>query len=552
MSGTRIKILLIGIILIASVLRLWRLGDVPISPDWDEVALAYEAHSLSTTGKDVYGEFLPVVLRSYDDYKPALYAYLVIPSISTFGMNSQAVRLPSAVFGILTVMAFYFLAKELFKRVDIALLSTFWLAISPWHIQFSRVAFESNLGLAFNVFTVLFFIQGLKKPWLLVLSAVFAGLNLSVYQSERVFTPLLVLALVIIYRKELFRIKKKYLSAALTVGILSVLPLIIFTASNSEALTRIRATSMFSNQTEVLEKTIPRLESDKNRGDFLGLIFDNRRVTYTRLIIGSYLVHFDPNWLFIKGDINRHHAPGMGLLYFMAIPFILIGIYCLIFGKFDRKSKYLLFSWFLLSPIPASVTFEVPHAVRTLNVVPVYQIFTSLGVLAFFDYMNSKIDILSKNNFIKRGIYLVFAVFASFNLIYYLNQYFVQQNYFYAPDWQYGYKEAVSEAEKVKDEYHKIIVSDKQPMDKSYMFFLFYLDYPPVEFQKTKVGNLGGTNHFEKYEFRAFDWEHEKINIEYIFIGSSRDFPDNIKARKIIKFPDKSPAILLVDPKDNI
>ncbi|PIZ96558.1 MAG: 4-amino-4-deoxy-L-arabinose transferase, partial [Candidatus Levybacteria bacterium CG_4_10_14_0_2_um_filter_36_16] len=67
-------IILFVIIVLAAVIRLWQLGVVPPSPDWDEASLGYNAYSIMTTGKDEYGKFLPFILRSFDDYKPALYA----------------------------------------------------------------------------------------------------------------------------------------------------------------------------------------------------------------------------------------------------------------------------------------------------------------------------------------------------------------------------------------------------------------------------------------------------------------------------------------------
>src|SRR3989344_8067591 len=99
------KILFAFIVLIAFVLRFWQLGMVPPSPDWDEVALGYSAYSIMETGKDEYGKSLPVILRSFDDYKPALYAYLIIPFINIFGLTTFSVRLPGAIFGIIAVIA---------------------------------------------------------------------------------------------------------------------------------------------------------------------------------------------------------------------------------------------------------------------------------------------------------------------------------------------------------------------------------------------------------------------------------------------------------------
>src|SRR5437667_4318474 len=118
-KGIKTKILLI--IIIASVLRLWQIGQVPASLDWDEASLGYNAYSILQTGKDEYGKVLPVVLESFGDYKPALYAYLIIPFLNIFGLTEIAVRLPAALIGIIAVLLTYFLTKELLKRTDIAL-----------------------------------------------------------------------------------------------------------------------------------------------------------------------------------------------------------------------------------------------------------------------------------------------------------------------------------------------------------------------------------------------------------------------------------------------
>ena len=106
MKNKKIWILLIGIVILGSILRLWQLGNIPPSPDWDEVALGYDAYSIIHTGKDEFGKFLPVVLRSFDDYKPAMYSYLTIPFYHVFGVSQATTRLPSAVLGTISLLFF--------------------------------------------------------------------------------------------------------------------------------------------------------------------------------------------------------------------------------------------------------------------------------------------------------------------------------------------------------------------------------------------------------------------------------------------------------------
>lgn len=538
--------ILIIIVVLAGILRLWQLGNIPPSPDWDEVALGYDAYSILHTGRDEFGKFLPVVLRSFDDYKPALYAYAAIPTIYIFGLNVFAVRLPSAIFGILSVLAVFFLVEELFEdyryRDYLGLLASFLLAISPWSIQFSRVGFEANVGVALNIFAVLFFLKSFKNFRYLYLSAFIAGLNIYTYQSEKVFTPFLFLLLTVIYRKKLLAIGKKHIITAVILGLIVVLPMITYIVGNRAALLRVTGTSVFSYQTEILKTDIQKLQTDSSNNDRLGLVLDNRRIVYAKTIIGGYISHFDPNWLFITGDISRHHAPNMGILYLFELPLILIGIYMLIFGDFDKKTKLLIFSWFLLAPLPASITTGVPHAVRTLNFLPTYQLFSALGFLNLLFFVN-------KYRRSKIIFYILFALVFIFNFSYYINQYFAQLNYYDSQDWQYGYKQAVQEVKLLQNNYKEIIISDKQPMDKSYMFFLFYLEYPPRDYQKIGEKSSGGyaVHHsFGKYVFRPIDWQKDSVEKGVLYIGNPGEIPNGVNTLKTIYNVDGSPAMLIV------
>ncbi len=546
-------ILLGLIVLVAAFLRLWQLGQIPISPDWDEVSLGYNAYSILHSGADEYGKFLPIVLRSFDDYKPALYSYLAIPSIVTFGLNVFATRLPSAIFGIVSVIATYFLVKELFARKDLALLSSFLLAISPWHIQFSRVAFESNIGLTFNILSILFFLIGLKKNIFLTLSAIFAALSLYTYQAEKVFVPILAAILILIYRKKIMSISKKYLLSALILGFIISLPIFTYTITNKEALSRARGASILSSPIQSSDLDLARRNLlDRSNNDYFGLVVDNRRVIYFKEIIGNYFSHYDLNWLFVKGEaINktytnlRHQAFGMGNLYLFDLPFLLIGIYILLFSDFKKTTKLLIFSWFLTVPIPASITWDVPNSVRTLNFLPTFQIFIALGILQIY-YLVEK----QKYKFIALSLIGFLAIF---NFVYYLDQYFVQYNYFASSYWQYGYEKLIPQIQKIEKNYDRVIISSQVPLDQSYIFFLFYLKYPPSEYQKISSqfsGEYRSSHKIGKYEFEGTKIKDERENENILIVGGVRDFlTTNRRILKTIYFPDGSPAILIVDKR---
>ena len=541
------------IVLVAIVLRFYLLGKVPASPDWDEASLGYNAYSLLLTGHDEYAKFLPPVIESFGDFKPALYAYLAIPSIAIFGLDVFAVRFPGAVFGVVGVVATYYLVEELFKKKKIALLSSFFLAISPWSLQFSRVAFEAAVGDTFVILTVLFFLKGLKRTWLLYLSVIFAALNLYTYQSEKVFSPLIFLLMIIVFYKPLLQKSKVVLVTLFFLGIIVASPMAIYTLTNSNSLERLTATDIFATYspspkppTWLLNLTPIENLQDKQRHDILGLILDNRKVILTEQIMSNYLMHFNPNWLLMPDNTApRHHAPQMGLIYIWDFLFLLVGIYTLIFSKFENRTKILVFGWFLLSPLPASVTIDVPHAVRTLNFLPTFQIYTALGLLSVISFIKTR---YGHKLSIASGIVITLALI--FNVGFYLDNYFVQYNYYNSQDWQYGYSQLVPYLQSQENNYKKIIISNAVPLDQSYIFFLFYLKYPPAQYQhiaKLLGGHYTQDHAFGEFEFRSISMRELKQPVKgYLYVIGANQTVGGDDVVKTIYYLNHQPAFAII------
>jgi 4-amino-4-deoxy-L-arabinose transferase-like glycosyltransferase len=523
--------ILFAIIALAAGLRFYQLGSVPPSPDWDEAALGYNAYSILKTGRDEYGTFLPLIIRSFDDYKPPMYVYLTVPSVALFGLSVWATRLPSAAMGVLAVLGVYFLVKELLrdkKNDAVPLLSSFLLAISPWHVVFSRIAFEANIGLTINIWAVVYFLVGLRKRIFFPVSAVLFGLGMYTYHSERVFLPLLLLVLAASFWKQLdVKNNKKHLVMSLVIGMLVILPLLPVFFSKT-AMLRMKATSVFTDQTNLLSRDIKKLEDDKRTGDTIGLLLDNRRIVWVKTVIAGYLSHYSFVWLFLTGDNPRHHAPDTGLLYFWELPFLLYGMFYMLktrnpaspAGRQEPGTK-LLFGWLLIAPVAAASTTGVPHAVRTLVFLPTFQIFTAVGIVSFFTVLYHIRKIF------RYGITFLVLVCVLFNIVYFLDLYFIHTNPEYSEYWQYGYKEAVAYTEANKLNYEKIVVSTT--LDQSYMFFLFYTKYDPALYLAgggTRSGSFEEMNNrFDTYEFRKIDWSRERRDGTILYVGDPKDMP---------------------------
>jgi 4-amino-4-deoxy-L-arabinose transferase-like glycosyltransferase len=542
------------VIVVAIFFRFWQLGHVPPSPNWDEVALGWNAYSILHTGRDEYGTSFPLSLRSYDDYKPPLYMYITVPFVAVFGLDAYTVRLAAAVMGIFAVLGVYILALEfgrlwqpgqrLFGHV-FAFVASLLFAISPWHIQFSRIAFEANIGVAINIWAVALFLRSLRYKKHLWLSGMLFGLGLYAYHSERIFLPLLVLLLGVVFWKEL-RAQKQQVVLFVIAGLLTVLPLIpVF--FNSTTLTRLRGTSALSDQTGLLRRSVAKLSYDQEHGNALGALLDNRRIVWINTLASGYLSHFSPKWLFLTGDNARHHAPDMGIVYLWELPFILIGM--LWVSRRGGKMALLLWGWFFAAPVAASPTTELPHSIRTLVFLPTFQIFAAVGILQVFEWIQAiyttKTISIWHRYFVFFGIAL-YAALAAFNIFYYAHMYFVHTNTQYSKYWQFGYKEAVAYATRVKDQYKKIVVSTN--LEQPHMFFLFFLKYDPKAYLAGGGTASGGfaevKNAFDVYEFRPIDWTKEKRDGTELYIGTPLEIPN---AMDTILYLDGTEAIRIAD-----
>src|SRR5260221_183941 len=108
------KLLFISIIILAAILRFYNISIDPPGVNRDEASIGYTAYSLLHTGKDEYGRSFPVSFQSFGDWKLPFYIYETVVSVAIFGLNEFAVRVPSALAGIGTVILVFFLGEDIF------------------------------------------------------------------------------------------------------------------------------------------------------------------------------------------------------------------------------------------------------------------------------------------------------------------------------------------------------------------------------------------------------------------------------------------------------
>lgn len=538
------RYIFLGIIIIAAFLRLYNLSNVPPSPSLDEVSIGYNAYALLATGKDEYGTSFPLLLRAYDDYRPALYVYLTIPFVYGMGLTAAAVRMPSVLLSLLTIWAAYgigiIIAKKLAKPDGFAYIPAVLLAISPWHIYISRLGHEANLGLALVTLGVYFFVdaavRGNKYSW--ILSAAFMALSLHGYQSEKLVSTLIAGLGGIIFWKEIIK-AKQYIVGAIIVGLLIAIPAIAITFS-PQGMSRFSGTSAFSPDDPQVRAAVEKYVAAKQKNDRLGQIVHSKYVTYPSIFIKNYTSHFSPAWLFKGDDREAHKVPGMGLLYMWEAPFVVLGLIALMSSRLPVRIILFILVCLLSAAIPAAVTTQAPHAMRAYTVIPVLQVIEALG----FWWIMRLLDNRKKQLFT-----FVIGIVIAGSLQTFWRGYFIRFPNEQSDSFQYAVAAAVSYAQKEKGNYSRIEVANQGALNQSYMFFLFYTEFDPGQYLATggtSTGRFEAAHAFDRYAFGFLPKKEEDLKPGILYLYDIEHVPVGVRVIERFSNKDGKPVIAAV------
>ncbi|MEE8574230.1 MAG: hypothetical protein V3T30_02355, partial [Thermodesulfobacteriota bacterium] len=203
-SRHKVKLALAAILILAVFFRFYKLTELPPAFHVDEAIngiksrqallsgdfkFYYEIRSLASINEDeefskeekLTGEFLSSSHRKHMHEtfgREGLYTNFGAISMWIFGDGPWSIRAVSAFFGAITVLGLFLMAREIFFRIEgrgkdpstawlpppevFALLAAFFLAVSFWHVNFSRIGYRAILTPAVTVFLFYFLFKGLR------------------------------------------------------------------------------------------------------------------------------------------------------------------------------------------------------------------------------------------------------------------------------------------------------------------------------------------------------------------------------------------------------
>lgn len=524
------RVLLLGIFILALFLRGWQLGSIPPGLNRDEASIGYIAYSILQTGRDEHGKWLPISLQSFGDWKLPLYVYVSIPFIKFLSLSEISVRLPSVVFGVVTIFLLYKIIRHLFpKQTKLALMSSLILAISPWHIFFSRVTSEANLAVFCVTLSLYLITRSFRQKMLLPFAMIFLSLSMIAYHGNHIFTPLLFIGLIITFRK-LFLKSWWGRGSALIFIIFSI---IVFSQTLFSA-DRTKISGLLPlNDISLVHEQI-----DKNRviyqNSLLGKMLNNKLIFAVEQISRGYVRAFSPDFLFIKGGSNQqHNIPDFGNLYLIEAPFLLLGIiFCI-----KNKEKYgpLLLYWLLISPVGAALTKDAPHSARMFAIFPMLSVVIAYAVIS--------ITTLSIRPIFKKVAFVFIALALSANFVLFLSRYYILFPYKSYAVWGDAQKKMVEKLSKYKQLYSSIYVA--KPENSLYIYSLFFNRPDPAFVQKSMIYypvTSEGFEHvksFDGIEYQKLDWTLNLLIPGRLYVDYSDAIPPNAtNSAAIIKKTD--------------
>lgn len=346
---------LAAILVIATAMRWWQLADLPAQVHGDEAACGLEARRI------LAGEVPNLLGLGWYDI-PYISFAISAAFMALFGDDLFGLRTASVFQGVASIAVLHFLVRRLYGA-RAGLLAATLLALSNWHIHFSRIGTDYMQASLATLLAHFFFVRarqdGSPRDWLLAGYAI--GLGGSVYFAGRVSALIIAALLVCEWWEDRGAVQARATGiTAMALGaLLFVAPTVAAIARQPHALTE-RPGDVFVLAPNNLAHSYASSGSESTAAVL---------AMQTRNSLSAF------NWRGDRSDQHAHRAP---LLDFVSAPlFAAAAIACTVWGW--HRHYRLLAIWFWLNLVLGSVlTVDAMFSPRMVAALPAVFVFPAL------------------------------------------------------------------------------------------------------------------------------------------------------------------------------
>ena len=453
---------------LGSFLYFYKLEKIPNGFYVDEASVAYNAYSISETGKDEYGFSHPILFRLMGSYTPSLYIYLSSFLIKFFGTDPLVFRSISASAAFLSIFLFYILIRKmkLYKLELSYFVITFFYSISPWMVFNARLGYETTLAfLIFNIGSYFLFLA-YKNPKNLTLAVIFLSLSTYISHNQRYLAPIFLVGYFYVFREKFLK-KENYknILSAFIVGLILHIPNLYLIATRA---------------------------------------FWIKNPQFGLNHFWNFITYLSPKTLFYENpDIDLQHTiPKLSTMFnWMVVPYF-IGLYLLIKRIKDYRYKFIAL-YIVASLIPSVFSSPFISSQKSLPFIIPLSVVLGLGIDAILRPL-------------KPYLRTVLLIVAGYSLLVLYSSYFILFPKERALGWNYGYDQIAKYIQKRPEE--KFLLDDARN-PRAYILLLYHLKYSPLEYQKEvdpfyrneyySAPPPATYYHFSNVEVRQINWKED-------------------------------------------
>ncbi|WP_029323812.1 glycosyltransferase family 39 protein [Butyrivibrio sp. AE3004] len=476
----------IAVYMIAIFSRLVFLGSTPSGLHVDEAGMAYDAYCLANYGVDRNLLSFPVYLINFGGGQSALYAYLAAIFVKFLGLNVWALRLPGAIFSLITLFAGEKIVRIICGEDSIAeYIYPIIFTCCPVFVMSARFGLDCNLMLGMTTLFLYTMMRaiGSEKTGDYALAGLLAGATLYTYAISYAIMPLFLAVLFVIL------LVSRKLSALRVISF--VIPLAILAAP----LLVTQYVNINGKESIVFGIiTMPALTFYRG-GEIIA-------PSLTGLLNALKSV-------FLYDSLDYNSIPAFGTMYYVTIPFIVIGmVRSIISIKDSAKIKTFGFAilpvlWFACELLIGAMLGGDGPNVNKMN-----GIFFTLAFFAAFGMETVLLLFSKKRKAMIASCTLLACVFIGLSGAFFI-KYFGEYS-----DNLYLFQKTIDEPLKVleKEEYfvdkQVVFIHDNQPYIPPYIFFLLGTKLSPYDF------NMNDTSYYARYLFNPPD----ELSCDYIYL----------------------------------
>ncbi|MCE5300746.1 MAG: glycosyltransferase family 39 protein, partial [Spirochaetia bacterium] len=359
----RVEVVLFLIIMALAVyFRVHNIADLPAGCYRDEGQNGNEAINIMK-GISVDGTSLPVYIERWTQ-NAAMYMYFIAASFNFFDIGVLQIRGVSIFFGVLCIPAFYFLVRHLMGPRT-ALVGAFLMAVSRWHVNFSRIGFLGITTVFFVIVCVYFAYRAYRKrkPFDYIMLGALTGMSLYTYLAARLIPAGFAIFMLFLFFREFKFFAKNWKNLLFTLAamLIVLLPLLQYAVKHPANFTSRQSTVSIFNKEMLHEIGGRYTEKDGTPKNAIKLYAD---AAWNTCMMFNYL-----------GDGNpRHNLPGKPMLDFFTGIFFTLGFFYALFN-WKKPRYFLLLALFAAFLQGGMLSTESPQAYRTIAAIPVVLLF---------------------------------------------------------------------------------------------------------------------------------------------------------------------------------